>query len=114
MMTEIRRLPVKLTTEERNQLARKLADEMKARAELESAARLLISAEKEKLRKAGQAVMATLEAYQAGHEIREVSCSRRVDWSANKVEITRDDTGEVVESWTIDARDRQLTIPLSN
>lgn len=106
-MKEIRNLAVRLTPEELHQRAMRLAELASTKLAAEDALSHHKKLEYRKIKGMAEEMKLLTDIVTKGTEVRDVACTRRFNEKANRIDIVRDDTGEVVDSEAITDMDRQ-------
>lgn len=91
------------------ELIKEMADNTKKIAETKQD----LAAVKDELKGFEEAYSAAAAKLAAG-KVREVDCTKTIDWDANTVVITRDDTGEVIQEREIEEDDKQVGMRLAS
>lgn len=110
--TVTRRLPVKLTDEERLAYAREQAREVIAMAQCELEKKEVVSGFAEKIAGHKKEIARLSQVVDRGIEDRKIDCSMRIDAYLGKVTITRTDTGEIIESRPMTPQEMQRPLDL--
>lgn len=110
--TITRSLPVPLTTDEKVEYGRNLAVLHQEYLALERAKKVSADDFKEKLEGIDGATFRLATIVRNQEEYRTVECSWRYLFETNSKELIRMDTGEIVETATITAEERQMLLQL--
>lgn len=108
----VEKLPCDLTRDEKLKKAEEMAEQLKARAELELTAKASADEFKQKLKQLDRTIGDRAEEVRTGLEYRQVECTERGRYRDNIVDVIRIDTGEVVRSRPMTVNERQDSLPL--
>ncbi len=111
---EPRTLACRLTQEEFNDRATKLANTEQDLASLNADKSIAMESYKRRMGTLEQKRTELAETVRAKTEMRDVPCTWHADWIGNSMILRRDDTGEAIDARTITAAERQQRFELTD
>ena len=106
--TIVRRMPVKLITEEKAAIGGELATAQQSLNEIDEEKKDLMAQMKARMTQAKARITELSNQLASGRKFEHVECTEEKNYATMKFSVTRDDTGEVLEERPLTSDERQL------